>query len=70
MIVGHFQESSTGHFPLNQHILLGNWVVLVIMDPRSLKRIQIFALVMNVAATLNAWLQSVALLCVQHRIRQ
>ena len=40
------------------------------MDPRNLKRIQIFALVMNMAATLNAWLQSVALLCVQHRIRQ
>ena len=70
MIVGLFQESSTGHFPLNQHILLGNWVVLLIMDPRSLKRIQIFALLMNMAATLNAWLQSVALLCVQHRIRQ
>ena len=40
------------------------------MDPRNLKRIQIFALVMNMAATLNAWLQSVALLCVQHRIHQ
>ena len=40
------------------------------MDPRNLKRIQIFALVMNMAATLNAWLQSVALPCVQHRIRQ
>ena len=40
------------------------------MDPQSLKRVQIFALLMNMTATFNSWLQYLVFFCVQHRIRQ
>ena len=47
-----------------------NFVTVQVMDPQSLKRVQIFALLMNMTATFNSWLQYLVFFCVQHRIRQ
>ena len=40
------------------------------MDPQSLKRILIFALLMNMTTAFNSRLQCVTFFCVQHRTRQ
>ena len=50
--------------------LLDNFVTIQVMDPQSLKRIQISALLMNMTAIFNSWLQCVAFFRVQRRIRQ